>query len=390
MGGPEVALTLQFRSTKRARKGPVKEIDGPLRSLIPSSMPIRTRLDAKRRAWTFLGFQAGGFFYVPSLLLFLSLTAVASDPGWAAAEPLQALPVRVEAPAELAAVGREVERLAPAAIAAAAELVGGDSAALLAEVTPVSVVLVPEGSAAARAVPPWMAGYALSGRGPGELVLLPARADRYPDFGLDAVLRHELTHLLVDRAAGSGDVPRWFNEGLAMTVGRSPDLGDRARLALAVIDDGSLPLVRLDSAFSGGEAEVHSAYALAGDLVREILARHGRASVPRILAAVAQGAPFRAAFAAVTGERLDDFESSYWSRRTLLDRWVPIVSSSVLLWGGISLLAIAAIRRRRARDAERLARWGAEELAMEPEFVALAESDEEWPPKRPEPKRWRR
>lgn len=319
--------------------------------------------------------------------------------GSAAAEPPQVPRVVVQAPPELAAVGREIERLAPAALAAAAELVGGDSAALVAEVQPMSVVLVAEGTAAARAVAPWIAGYALSGRGPGEIVLLPARADRYPDFGLEAVLRHEVTHLLVDRRAGAGDLPRWFNEGLAMAVGRSPDWGDSARLTLAVIDDGSLPLARLDAAFSGGEAEVNAGYALAGDIVRELFARHGRASAARILDGVARGERFRDAFRAATGESLVDFETSYWDRRTLLDRWVPIVSSSVLLWGGIALLALAAIRRRRARDAARLARWGAEERALPDELAVdgeleLAAEDErtpdDWPPRKPDPKLWRR
>lgn len=208
---------------------------------------------------------------------------------------------------------------------------------------------------------PWIAGYAISGRGPGQIVLLPARADRYPDFGLEAVLRHEVTHLLVDRRAGAGDLPRWFNEGLAMAVGRRQDWGDSARLTLAVIDDGTLPFARLDAAFSGGESEVNAAYALAGDIVRELFARYGRASAAAILDGIARGERFRDAFRAATGETLADFETSYWDRRTLLDRWVPIVSSSVLLWGGIALLALAAIRRRRARDAERLARWGVEE-----------------------------
>ncbi|MEO7795266.1 MAG: hypothetical protein ABIV06_10880, partial [Thermoanaerobaculia bacterium] len=308
----------------------------------------------------------------------------------------------VQAPAELAADGREVELLAEASLAAAAELVGGDPAALLQEVMPVSVVLVPERSAAALAVPKWIAGYAISGRGPGEIVLFPARADRYPDFGLDAVLRHELTHLLVDRRAGpEGDLPRWFNEGLAMAVGRNPDWGDSARLTLAVIDDGALPLARLDTAFSGGETEVNTAYALAGDIVRELLARHGRASAARILDAIARGERFRDAFRSATGESLTDFETSYWGRRTLLDRWVPIVSSSVLLWGAISLLALAAIRRRRARDAARLARWGEEE--GEVEIGPWIEADEaeapdlretgagaDWPPRKPAPKLWRR
>ena len=331
------------------------------------------------------------------------LVLVFADPGWAAAEPPRPLPVTVQAPAELAAVAREVERLALAALAAAADLVGGDAAALLTEVAPLSVVLVPEGSAAARAVPPWIAGYAISGRGPGQLVLLPARADRYPDFGLESVLRHEVTHLLVDRRAGGGDLPRWFNEGLAMAVGRKPEWGDSARLTLAVIDDGSLPLARLDAAFSGGESEVHAGYALAGDIVRELLSRHGRASAAQILDGVARGERFRDAFRAATGETLADFETSYWDRRTLLDRWVPIISSSVLLWGGIALLALAAIRRRRARDAERLARWGREEgdagwagnspeeaeIAVDPGSEATRAPDD-WPPRKPDPKLWRR
>lgn len=353
-------------------------------------------------AAAFSGLGGARLFHLLVFSLFVSFGLVFPLAGSAAAEPSQ---VVVQAPPELAAVGREIERLAPAALAAAAELVGGDSAALVAEVQPMSVVLVAEGTAAARAVAPWIAGYALSGRGPGEIVLLPARADRYPDFGLEAVLRHEVTHLLVDRRAGAGDLPRWFNEGLAMAVGRAPDWGDSARLTLAVIDDGSLPLARLDAAFSGVEAEVNAGYALAGDIVRELFARHGRASAARILDGVARGERFRDAFRAATGESLVDFETSYWDRRTLLDRWVPIVSSSVLLWGGIALLALAAIRRRRARDAARLARWGAEELELPDEREVdgdleddgelelepgTARAPDDWPPRKPDPRLGRR
>ena len=303
----------------------------------------------------------------------------------------------VEAPPALAPVAREIEALAPEALEAAARLVGGDTSALMVELSPITVVLVPEGSAAARSVPSWISGYAIDGLGPGQIVLLPARVHRYPDFGLGALLRHELTHVFVARAAGGGEVPRWFNEGLAMAVGREPDLGDRARVALAVIDDDSLPLARLDRAFSGGETEVHAAYALAGDFVRLLLERHGRDSAARILARVAHGERFRDAFQAVTGQTLAEFEATYWKRRTFLDRWVPVISSSVLLWGGIALLALAAIRRRRSRDAERLARWGVEEgdgdgqvesaLGGESEIEVRIDSlkalDDDWPPRKP-------
>ena len=362
-------------------------------------MTARTRSDDPGAAPRFAGRRVSRFFPLLGLLLFISMGLGLSARGGAASEPPRVL---VEAPPALAATAREIERLAPEAIAAAAALVGGDTSALLAELSPITVVLVPEGSAAARATAPWIAGYARAGRGPGQIVLFPARVDRYPDFNLEGLLRHELTHLFVDRAAGGGEVPRWFNEGLAMAVGRESGLGDRARVALAVIDDASLPIARLDAAFSGGEAQVHSAYALAGDLVRNLLARHGRDSGARILAGVARGERFRDAFFAVTGERLTDFETRYWEHRTFVDRWIPVISSSVLLWGGISLLALAAIRRRRARDAERLARWGEEEDSVPAgespgeselavgDVVDAASASDDWPPRKPDPRLWRR
>lgn len=373
-------------------------------------MSTHKQNDPAGEAPPFAGRRVSRFVPLLGLLSFLSLGLGLSARGWAAGPPR----ILVEAPSALAAIGREVERLAPEAMLAAAALVGGDPAAIATELSPIQIVLVPEGTAAARAAAPWISGYAISGGGvgaggPGRIVLFPARVDRYPDFDLDGLLRHELTHLLVAHAARGGDVPRWFNEGLAMAVGREPGLGDRARVALAVIDDGSLPIARLDAAFSGSESEVHAAYALAGDLVRELLARHGRDSAARILAGVARGERFREAFLAVTGERLADFETRYWEHRTFVDRWIPVISSSVLLWGGIALLALAAIRRRRARDAERLERWGVEEGEVANPFGELAEGGieveaereiddgppadtepDDWPPRKPPPRLWRR
>lgn len=269
-------------------------------------------------------------------------------------EPLRLV---VRAPPELAPVAREIERLPAVALAPAVRLTGVSGG------PPILVVLAPESSATARATPPWISGYAT---GDGVIVLLPARVDRYPNLGLVPLLRHEVTHVLIGRAVRGGDLPRWFGEGLAMAAGREWDLGDRARVALAVLTDARLPLARLDSAFSGSASEVHAAYALAGDLVRELLLRHGHGIGPGILARVGRGERFAAAFHAETGQSLADFESAYWRRRTLFDRWLPVISSSVVLWGGIALLALAAFRRRRRRDAERLRRWDEEEALLEP------------------------
>jgi hypothetical protein len=274
---------------------------------------------------------------------------------WAATSAAaQAPELRVEAPPELAATARELRQLGPEALAPAVRLTGAR-----APFAPIHVVLAPESSQLARWQPSWISGYADGAR--GVVVLLPERRDRYPDRGLVPLLRHEVTHVLVARAAGGGEVPRWFNEGLALAAGREWELGDRARVALAVLTGDRLPLARLDLAFSGSESDGQAAYALAGDLVRELLIEHGADSGAAILARVAAGERFADAFRSATGVDLAGFESDYWRRRTLWDRWVPLISSSVVLWGGIALLAIAAFRRRATRDAERLRAWGEEE-----------------------------
>lgn len=163
---------------------------------------------------------------------------------------------------------------------------------------------------------------------------MPARTGRYPDGSLVALLQHEVAHVLIARAARGGEVPRWFDEGLAMAASRDTQFGDRTRVALAVLTDSRLPLARIDATFAGGSSEVESAYALARDVVRELLERHGQDAGARILAGVARGLRFKEAFLEATGETLGTFETRYWDDRTFWDRWIPILTSSALLWGG--------------------------------------------------------
>ena len=47
---------------------------------------------------------------------------------------------------------------------------------------------------------------------------------------------------------------------------------------------------------------------------------------------------------------IDTFAASFWHSNLVWYRWVPVLSSSVTLWLGITLLAIYAIRTRRRRD----------------------------------------
>ena len=110
--------------------------------------------------------------------------------------------------------------------------------------------------------------------------------------------------------------------------------------------------------------------------MRDLFERYGQEAAPKILGGVARGLPFENAFRAATGASLADAETSFWSRQTLWYRWVPVLTSSVTLWLLVTLLALWAIRRRRARDAALRRMWDAEEERLR---LAAAAGTEDGP-----------
>ncbi|HEX7186107.1 MAG TPA: hypothetical protein VF756_30050 [Thermoanaerobaculia bacterium] len=281
-------------------------------------------------------------------------------------------PLVVEAPPALEPVASRVRSLDPERLASAMALVGLEEPG-----APIRVILAPEGSPPARQAPPWVSGYAYPER--SLIVLLPARTPSYPDSSLEDLLRHEVAHVLVARAAGGQPIPRWFHEGLAMIAGLSWGLDDRSRLTLALLADDQVSLNELEGLFRGGQGASNRAYAIAGAFVHDLFERHGSGVAADILRWVRRGLPFEAAFRIATGTSLAEAESSFWDRQSFWYRWVPLLTSSVTLWLLITMLALWAIRRRRARDVAQRAIWDEEERRIDEERRRVEEEDRgEW------------
>jgi hypothetical protein len=223
----------------------------------------------------------------------------------------------------------------------------------------IHVYLAPEDSPLAARAPSWAAGYAV--RDQAMIVLFPTRTPSYPARNLEALVHHEVTHILVARATRGYPLPRWFNEGVATVAAREWGLEDRARTASALIGRGPRSLAELDAAFAGGTAHAPRAYALSAALVRSLLRRHGTDSVAHILGRVRQGVPFESAVETATGTALVEIERHFFEDEALWTTWVPFLTSSAALWMGITALALVAIHRRRQRNAAMHARWEEEE-----------------------------
>ena len=264
----------------------------------------------------------------------------------------------IEAPASLELFAETLRGTDPAPLAEAAALVGLEDPG-----PPIRVILAEETSPAGRQAPSWAEGYAFGSE--GVVVLIPGRARAYPYGSLEALLHHEVAHVLIDRAARGHPVPRWFHEGVAMAAARRWTVADRGRLVVEMIPGRRIGPGELDELFRRGEGPARGAYTLSGAFVRDLLRRHGPRLPSRILPEVGGGMPFDEAFRRATGESPSGAADAFYRRENIWSRWVPLLTSTFTVWTGISLLALWAIRRRRARDARRKEEWAMEEAVHE-------------------------
>jgi hypothetical protein len=278
-----------------------------------------------------------------------------------------------DAPPPYAAAARRLSATDPERLRALVNLVGLEDAG-----APIHVVLAPENHPLARRADAGIGGYALPDR--SLAVLLPARVPRYPYDSLEVLLLHEVTHVLAARAAGGKDLPRWFDEGLALLASHGWSLADRSRVVLGAVSGIPGDTRALEAAFVGDAREIATAYALSGALVHHLVRRHGAELVPVTLAGVAGGKDFDAAFETAAGTSLAQAEAGFWRRYRLWYRWLPFATSGAVLWGAVTALAVLAGVRRRLRDAEIRRRWLEEEAAAGTAIAIASRFDEDVAP----------
>jgi len=217
----------------------------------------------------------------------------------------------------------------------------------------VHVTLVSADDPGTSDIPAWFAGFA---SGVSDIVIFPNRVGSYPYDSLESVLRHELVHLALNARAGGRPLPRWFHEGVAVSVESGRRIGDRFLLTVAAFSGPPLDdVTRLFA--SNARPDTAEAYLLAAALVDDLRRVHGAALPGRVAARVAAGVPFARAFELETGETPALAADRAWRSYRRWTRWLPIVTSASALWGLILALAFVAFFVRLSRRARRRRQW---------------------------------
>ncbi len=281
-----------------------------------------------------------------------ALTAVlvlGSAPG--AARQHGALDLTVETPASLAPAADLVRRVDRQPLVDALARAG------LTIPPQIHVTLIAEDDLRARATPEWIIGVA-SGR--RDIVIFPERIGSYPYDSLESVVWHEVVHLALSAQAGDRPLPRWFHEGVALSLERG--WGVTSQVQLLLVAGGTSDLTDLERLFrSETQPETATAYLLAAALVSDFRLRHGAAVPGAIADRVARGTGFAEAFTLETGDTPDEAAARAWQVYRRWTSWIPVVTSTLSLWIGILVLAVVAFLATLRKRWQRRRQWDREE-----------------------------
>jgi hypothetical protein len=192
------------------------------------------------------------------------------------------------------------------------------------------------------------------------VLFAPALASR-PDR-MRSVLLHEVVHLHVHASTVNAELspPRWLDEGLAMWISGTWDLGfdwranDSSLLTDAAAARTLLPFEDLDASFPAGPFFA-LAYAQSHSFISWIVEHHGEESLRAILRGLDRNLELDASFATATGRGFSDAEREW---RHSIERRGPLgfLPSAQTLWvagsvlvGMLMLVRFVQIRRRLAR-----------------------------------------
>jgi hypothetical protein len=193
---------------------------------------------------------------------------------------------------------------------------------------------------------------------------------------LATVLEHELVHVLLGRAFGEAGsrpgahAPRWLQEGLARLY--AGEYGPEAAATLR--GAGELPtLASITRHFPADAPGAQVAYAASADFLSHVRATHGADALSRLVARMVAGDDAATALEAVTGQPFSELERTWrggWAIPVLGGRVQDVLLGvgAVAAFGGMAL----AVRRRRARNAARLARWERQEALADALARAVA------------------
>lgn len=198
--------------------------------------------------------------------------------------------------------------------------------------------------------PKWAIGLSLG----DEQTVIVARDTELPggaESDLEKTFIHELAHVAVDIAREGHHVPRWFNEGFALSQAREWSTERRQQLTRAASTGALIPLSDLNRDFPAHHNVASLAYAQSFHFVEFLEEHHGEGVTARIMEHLRETGDFDGAVEEATGRSVAALEADWRDELTSKTSWLALLQSEFAIFFVAAVIFAIAwfIRRKRLR-----------------------------------------
>jgi len=223
----------------------------------------------------------------------------------------------------------------------------------------------------------WAAGcaYPLQAR----IVLLDPALSEDRRIDLTRLIEHEITHVVFGLYIKDNlnNVPRWFNEGVAMYESNDWGYSNYWTILTGTIGNSLIPLFNISEEFPESAYQARLAYAESYSIIAFMVKRYGDESLRGCIRELAKGRPFDEALASATGVNIDWLESRWLKDLKKRYKWYYLLSSSFILWGGAILILSIGLIRRKIKNQRKIKEWDDDEAYWQEHIIEEPEEYED-------------
>jgi len=227
----------------------------------------------------------------------------------------------------------------------------------------------------------------------GAAVAFPQRqlmAIKSPDAfninrSLEELLAHEYSHLILADLAGFHDVPRWFNEGLAMYISMEWSWSDNLTLSRAAVFGQLLTLKEIENVNRFGEGKAHVAYSQSYLAVKYFFDEYGNGQAAVFIDSIAEGTSIDQALLGSIGSTYKEFNDEFKKSLTKRYNVVSLFMDTMFFWIGLSAIVLVATYLRYKKRRKYYKKWEEDEKYHstdfdygDPDNPEVPDDDEPW------------
>ena len=175
------------------------------------------------------------------------------------------------------------------------------------------------------------------------------------------LLGHELTHIMLYRAAGKQWLPRWIHEGVSMKLSGEWSIGQDILVARAAWTNNLLELLQLEQLSVFNSAKANLAYTESYLAVSDLSTRSDPYLLSDILEVYRETKDFRKSFKVMVGIDYVTWAEKWLERTSMQYHFLLFMFDSKLFWIMVPILFIFLFLMKKRQNLKTKKRWKREE-----------------------------